>query len=324
MIKFLIVGFGKAGKRHFSIIKKLKEDFQIGVLESKRNKDELEKFKNLKIIKNKKEIIEYKPDIVIISSPATYHLKQANFFCNLKSSLIIEKPLSNNFYGIKKFNKKIINNSLFCLVGYNLIFLPSLIKFKQILYSQSFGTPYKFEVINETFMPTWREKNYKDVVSSQKKLGGGVLLELSHEFHFAYWIFKNFKFVNGIVDKISDYDTDVEDFCDLNFIIDNSFFKKCILNIRINFFSKKKQRKIKVYTNKGMLYWDYISKNIIFYQFNGKKKVIYKQNKDNDISYINQLLFFLKNYKNNQVGIYDFDNNYNVLKMITNIKKYEK
>ena len=324
MIKFLIVGFGKAGKRHFSILKKLKVNIQIAILQSNRNKVELKKLKNLKIIKNKKEIEEYKPNIIIISSPATYHLKQANFFCDLKSSLIIEKPLSNDYYGIKKLNKKIINNSLFCLVGYNLIFLPSLIKFKQKLYSQSFGTPYKFEIINETFMPRWRKKNYKDVVSSKKKFGGGVLLELSHEFHYAYWIFKNLKFLNGVVDRISNYDVDVEDFCDLNFIVDNDFFKKCILNIKINFFSKKQQRKIKVYTSKGILLWDYLSKNIIFYQLNGKKKIIYKQKNDNDISYLNQLSFFLKNYKNNKVGIYDFDNNYNVLKMITDIKKNEK
>lgn len=321
MIKFLIVGFGKAGKRHFSNIKKLKDVKEIAILETKRNKWELEKLKNLKIIKNKKEIKNYKPDVVIISSPATYHLKQANFFCDLKSSLIIEKPLSIDYYGIKKLNRKIIKNSVFCLVGYNLIFLPSLIKFKQLLYSQKYGIPYKFEIIHETFMPSWRKKNYKKVVSSQKKLGGGILLELSHEFHYAYWILKNFKFVSGFVDKISNYDTDVEDFCDLNFIVDNKSFTKCILNIKIDFFSKNNQRKIIVYTNKGILSWDYLLKNVIFYKFNGRKKILYNQIENNDTSYTNQLSFFLKNYKNNKVGIYDFDINYNVLKLINNIKK---
>ena len=35
--------------------------------------------------------------------------------------------------------------------------------------------------------------NYTKSVSAQKKLGGGVLLELSHELDYLKWIFKNLR-----------------------------------------------------------------------------------------------------------------------------------
>ena len=35
------------------------------------------------------------------------------------------------------------------------------------------------------------EKNYLNSVSAQKKLGGGAILEMSHELDYIHWIFGN-------------------------------------------------------------------------------------------------------------------------------------
>ena len=40
-----------------------------------------------------------------------------------------------------------------------------------------------------------KEKNYSNTVTSNKNLGGGVLLELSHEIDYLLWIFKKIKIV---------------------------------------------------------------------------------------------------------------------------------
>ena len=51
------------------------------------------------------------------------------------------------------------------------------------------GNVYSFNCESGSFLPNWRKKNYQYSVSAQKKLGGGALLELSHELDYINWIF---------------------------------------------------------------------------------------------------------------------------------------
>ena len=78
------------------------------------------------------------------------------------------------------------------------------------------------------------EKNqlYKKCFSS-KKLGGGVLLELSHELDYLKWIFKNLKVSFKINKKISNLKIDTDDILNLTGKINNS-----ILQLNLNFFLK--------------------------------------------------------------------------------------
>ena len=49
-----------------------------------------------------------------------------------------------------------------------------------------------------SYLPDWRKnKNFRKSVSSQKKLGGGVLLELSHELDYLLWFFKDIRSVSS-------------------------------------------------------------------------------------------------------------------------------
>ena len=131
-----------------------------------------------KIIKDKKEVINYNPDYIIISNNTSNHIEYANFLeKNLKNKIIlIEKPISNKYKKIKLKKNKYI-------VGYNLRFHP-LIQFikKKIIKKQNIH----FISINvSSYLPEWRKNiNYKDSNSAKKKFGGGLLLELSHELDY--------------------------------------------------------------------------------------------------------------------------------------------
>ena len=53
--------------------------------------------------------------------------------------------------------------------------------------------------------------DYRKTVSAQKILGGGVLLELSHELDYLRWIFGDVEFVQAQLARQSELDIDVED-----------------------------------------------------------------------------------------------------------------
>ena len=321
MIKFLIIGFGKAGKRHFDIIQSINIKKSIAILESSRNKNLLKQYNNIVKIKDLTAIKKYRPDITIIASPSSFHISDSINLLKLNSSLLIEKPLSNSTENLDNLKKLVLDSKLYCLVGYNMMFLPSYIKFRKILKSNKYGYIKKVEIKHLTFMPAWRDMKYENVVSSNSSLGGGVLLELSHEIHYMVKLFKNLKYISGVIKKNDNFHADVESYCNLNFLsnsnIDQNSFK---INIKMDFFSKKFVRYCKVHTNKGILIWDYNSRNIKFINSANKKETLYEQNESNDISYINQMSYFLKNYKIKKGKLNDFSNNYLVLKFIDKIK----
>ena len=53
--------------------------------------------------------------------------------------------------------------------------------------------------------------DYKETVSAKAELGGGVLLELSHEIDYLRWIFGEFNWVSAWHGKLSNLGIDVED-----------------------------------------------------------------------------------------------------------------
>lgn len=111
----LIIGYGSAGVRHLSILKKIKKIKKIYII-TKQNVKCSKKIHFLKKIEN------INPGIIVVANE-TYKHKKTLIFLEKKfinKTIIIEKPLFDNFYNYKLKNNKIV------LVAYNLRFNPIL------------------------------------------------------------------------------------------------------------------------------------------------------------------------------------------------------
>jgi CMP-N,N'-diacetyllegionaminic acid synthase len=65
-------------------------------------------------------------------------------------------------------------------------------------------------------LPDWKKTDYSKSYSASKKLGGGVLLDLSHEIDYLHWIFGDLNILYSYNKKISNLDIDCDDFLSLN------------------------------------------------------------------------------------------------------------
>ena len=85
-----------------------------------------------------------------------------------------------------------------------------------------------------SWLPDWRPQiEYKDSVSAKNDLGGGVLLELSHEIDLALWLFGKFEITYSFIRNSRILDIDVDDQA---FLIGlNS--EKTIFRLQLNFSS---------------------------------------------------------------------------------------
>ncbi len=94
-MKFLGVGLGSIGQRHFKNIHELK----LGELIAYRTTDKELRFIDKDIIKkiynNFDEALSEKPDITLITNPTSMHMEYTIKAAQNGSHLFIEKPLSN-------------------------------------------------------------------------------------------------------------------------------------------------------------------------------------------------------------------------------------
>ena len=250
-LKILISGFGSIGLKHAKIVKEIFPSCSLAVF-SKRN------IKSYKKIYDVKDIINFNPDYIIISSYTSEHFKQLKFFNKLLSNkkILVEKPLYENLY-----NKNIIvKNKIY--VGYNLRFHPLIKLIKKLTHNKIL---WNYQVFCGSYLPSWRKTNYTISSSSKKKYGGGVLLDLSHEIDYSRLIIGDFNISNLIFKKISNLKIETEDL-----LLASGTYKKTHIHISLNYFSRFNLRQI-IIDGKGISICADLNSNKAIIFINGKK-----------------------------------------------------
>ncbi len=313
---FLIIGFGSIGRRHTRNIKHLYPNSKIYLISKTPTNIFKEenliykriKFKDLDLIKNKM--------IVFICNTPNLHLKTANKFINLKYSIFIEKPISSNIVGLNNFISNMRKNKIVCHLGYQFRYHPLILNVKKLLDKKKFGEIISVQIKCSSFLPSWRSGgNYKNEISANKNLGGGVLLELSHEIDYAYFLFGNFKTVSSHIFKTKFLEINSED--SIDFILNNKNFN---CNIHLDFHSRYKERYIKINLTKATIKVDLI-KNKVFIFNDSKIKEVNCEKNTYDKIYLNEIKDFVKNIKKNNYENKILKDSYFIMKIINACQK---
>ena len=252
--KILIIGLGSIGQRHLENIKKNKNIryIKIGtVTTGKGNKNiPINLKKNLLIFNSYNEALKWKPTHLIISNPTSLHKKILTKFANNKIKIFIEKPIFDKFYDLKKININYKN----IFVGYNLRFSLFFNFIKEVISKKTFGKALvsRFEVGN--YLPNWHTyENYIKSYASNKKLGGGAYLTLSHEIDLAQFLFGKIDKRFILKEKVSNLKIDVDDTATI--LLKSKLCK--VINIECNFLFSYLIRRGWIQFSKGLLEYDY-------------------------------------------------------------------
>jgi len=202
-------------------------------------------------------------------------------------------------------------------------FLPSLIEFKKQAHSVKIGKIYSVRAEVGQYLPSWRpEVDYRKGVSAQKNLGGGALLELSHEIDYLSWIFGKVNWVKAHISKQSDLEIDVEDsaFVILGFEEINGIALTASLNI--DFIRHDTTRKCFVIGERGTLLWDGIKGDVKFFEKSGKHwKTLFLSNSDRDFTYIEEIKSFFLSIGSNIKPSITGEDGLQVVNIVENIRQ---
>jgi predicted dehydrogenase len=301
--KAVVVGLGNIALRHRRNLKLLfPEIFIIAVPASGKISNQSVDFSD-QIILNLDEAIKEGADIAIVASPAPFHTLHAEPLMLAGIPTLIEKPVTSNSQDVYKLIKIYEDTCTATAVGYCLRYMPSSIKIKELLDQKIIGSVYNAFVDVGQYLPSWRPlKDYRDSVSVKESLGGGALLELSHEIDYIQWLLGPMKVHYAQLRSSSELNLEVEELVDLVLVSDAG----TVCNIHLDFLQKKASRSCSFIGEKGRLDWDLLSNTITLHTEKDSMVLFAKSDWDSNEMYLSLLRDFVDlavNRKNLSVNL---------------------
>lgn len=301
MIKICFFGMGSIGKKHLKnlvkILNERKIEFEIDVVKRKKELDDEVK----EYIDNVYKIDEFIPsfyDIVFIVNDTSVHIETLNLMKDYSNNFFIEKPLSLNLNGFELKNYKNKKIYIACPMRYSSVmdYLKKNIDFTKV---------YSVRAICSTYLPDWRPTiDYRNNYSAKKELGGGVTLDLIHEWDYLTYLLGFPEKIYNLNKKVSHLEISSDD---LSIYI--AEYKDKLVEVHLDYFGRTPTRKVELFLKEGTIVGDFIENSVI----SENKEKIVLQKEDIYVKEMNNFLNIIFDEKDN---FNDLEHAYKVLKLI--------
>ena len=320
--RVLIVGLGSIGQRHLRIIRESLPTAEIAILRHQACQ-EVPPFANFCYSKIE-EACAFRPEFTVIANPAPFHVGTILGLAKTGCHYLVEKPFSDHLASELYEIEEVLGLNRIVLIGYNLRFLPSLIDFRDRIHQGEIGRIISVRCEIGQYLPSWRpQSDYRTGVSARKSLGGGVLLELSHELDYLQWIFGEILWVNAYTGRQSDFEVDVEDTAHIIMgqVSDRSK-QETVTALSMDFIRQDTSRMCIAIGDKGSLRWNGLTGEVSALSYPDREwQMVSNHIHQSDDSYKAQWNHFIRCTNHEERPINDHKNGIEVMKLIEAIRR---
>jgi len=305
-MKICFTGLGSIGKRHLkNIVKVFREyglDIEIHALRKTQKplEEDIRNLINYEVFTEKN--LSYDYDITFITNPTNLHYDTIKLMEDRTKHMFIEKPIfDNNEYDIS--NLRLRENGIYYVAG-PLKFSMITQNLKQILLSERV---YSIRAICSSYLPDWRPGvDYRNIYSANKSEGGGVSIDLIHEWDYITYLFGFPTEVCNLNGQYSHLEIDSEDIS-----VYIAKYEDKLVEIHLDYFGRKPRREIEILTKSGMIVGDFIKNTISFTD----KKEDMNFSKENKDMYIEEMKSFMEKVLKASKGENSIEHAWRVLKL---------
>jgi predicted dehydrogenase len=232
-----------------------------------------------------------KPDSVFVCTPPVFHVSQALQAVQAGAHVFVEKPLSHALDGIDELIAEAEARQRVVQVGYNLRFHPGLQKVKQLVDSGTIGRILWARVEIGQYLPDWRPwQDYRQSYTARRDLGGGIILDASHELDYIIWLLGQPIEVMCMAGKVSDLEVDVED-CATVLL---RFAGGVQVDVHMDFVQRGYARSCRLTGEQGTIVWDYPAHEVRVYHAEVASWETMAYDFDSNDMYVAELKHFLQ------------------------------
>lgn len=309
-----MIGLGSIGKRHLGNIRNVldqrKITYQIDALRSGYGKkdEELDQ-----VLYNQYTSMDEMPsdyDVIFVTNPTSMHYETIQNVVHKTKHMFIEKPVFDTCsHQLAELGTS--QNGIYyvaCPLRHKTILqyvAKEIVEKKKIIMARILSTSY---------LPDWRKGvDYRTVYSAQKKLGGGVTLDLIHEWDYATDLFGFPETVMQLAGHVSDLEMDCEDVS-----LYLAKYPEMILEMHLDYIGHKTERMLQIFTDRERIDVDLIQNSIKVYRNN--LLVDTKQFKEED-PYRNEMEYFVDCINGEKRNINSIERAYRTLQIATKGEK---
>lgn len=191
MSHFVVVGLGSIGRRHLRNLAAFDPDARLTVVRHRGGQDdELCRELGATVVGHLDDISD-DVDLAVLATPSANHIDALPSLIDAGWPLLVEKPIVTTHRDADTIAVALDRAPpAIRAAGFNLRYLPSLQRVHDLARSGELGTLARATLIAGQWLPDWRPgTDYRTSYSADARRGGGVELDLSHEFDLARWFF---------------------------------------------------------------------------------------------------------------------------------------
>ena len=312
--KVLFVGVGSIAKRHIKNLFKLQSEgkysFHIDAFRSgSGGKVDDDAAGGISCAYSDYEHVPKDYDIVFITNPTQLHLDALARFHNSGKHFFIEKPLCTVEQlgdAATDFLRKDSVYYVACPLRYTGViqYLKNNIDKEQVRAVRA---------ISSSYLPDWRLGiDYRRTYSARKELGGGVSIDLVHEWDYLCYLFGAPSRVLSIIEKVSNLDINSDDVA-----VYIAEYPKMIAELHLDYFGRYPIRKLELFMDGDTVSCDLI-KGTILYE---KESRTISFSNDRDTWQIAELAHFIELIEEQKFGLQNIETAKNVLKIAGGMTK---
>ncbi len=291
----LVAGAGSIGRRHLGNLKNLGLarvaacDPHPERLEYVASEFQTECFPALE-----EGLEKFRPDVVLVCTPPVYHVTQALQALRAGAHVFVEKPLSDRLDGVEELREESARRGAVVQVGYNLRFHPPLQKLKELVDEAVVGKILWAQVEAGSYLPDWRPwQDYRKSYTARRELGGGILLDGSHEIDYVTWLFGAPQEVACMAGHVSQLDVNVEDCATILL----RFPDGTRADVHVDFIQRSYSRNCTLVGPEGKVHWDFASNAVQIVRADGQAETV-KFDCEVNAMYVAELGHFLECVEN--------------------------
>lgn len=253
-MEFLIVGYGSMGQRHARNLRKIcaKNGLSCSIdLLRTRSTDAPE---GIRGVYTSKDQFPGTYDAIFITNPTATHYETLVDLIELSGAFFIEKPVFDRTdYDLDFLDRE----EKVLYVAAPMHYKPAISWLKEHF---DFSEAFSLRSISSSYLPDWRPGvDYRKTYSAHKDMGGGVAIDLIHEWDCLQYLIGFPERVHSIIAKRSDLEIDSDDVA--LYIAD---YGDKTAEIHLDYFGRVPLRKLEIFTKEDTVECDLLTDTISF------------------------------------------------------------
>ena len=260
--KIAFVGLGSIATRHLKNVQtylaSLGDSCTVDLYRSSLGRplaEELQTLVNNTYLYADEILTDRKYDVVFVTNPTSLHYETVERFAAHTNSFFIEKPV---------FDSTEVDESIFKRIEGKQSYVACPLRYNPVLQYVNehvdLSKVFSARAISSSYLPDWRPgQDYRKTYSAHKDLGGGVSIDLIHEWDYLTWLFGMPTECQQMISKVSNLEIDSDD---LAVYLGRN--EKTTFELHLDYFGRQTLRTLDLFTEDDTIHCDLIGGSVSY------------------------------------------------------------